>query len=126
MRARGILTPFEPAKPHGRKCDFRGRFGCGEAVGLDARPSAFGADTSVEHGLRRRGWELPHVMRDARAGAAAEHVLLRLNSVLSAPHALPGYNKHDPATHNHVAISAWLYGSRGGGVCDGAGGVRVG
>ena len=57
-------------------------------------------------------------MRDARAAAAAEHVLLRLNSVLSAPHALPGYNKHDPATHNHVAISAWLYGSRGGGVCD--------
>ena len=102
LRARGILTVFEPAKPHGRKCDLRGRFGCGEAVGLDARPSAFGASTSVEHSLRRRGWEVPHGMRDARAAAAAEHVLLRLNTVLSAPHALPGYNKHDTtATGSH-------------------------
>ena len=77
-----------------------------------------GSSTSAAAALVPLAAPGEHTMHDAARASATEHVLLRLAGVLGRPGRLPGYNKHDPASYGPAAMSAWLFSSRGGGVCD--------
>jgi len=100
LRRRGIITPFAPAAPRGRKVDFRPRFGCGErASRRDAKLHQALGDGG--RGLQR-SWKAPAYMRSTRTAGSAEHVLLRL----------------DRAMRERGASATQIFASRDGGVCD--------
>ena len=100
LRRRGIITPFAPAAPRGRKVDYRPRFGCGEQA---SRRDAQMQKQLGESGRNlRRAWKAPAYMRSGRTAGSTEHVLLRL----------------DRAMRERGATATAIFASCDGGICD--------